>query len=246
MTTLHSWTEQVAAFRQDVERIFGRRLRSIVAYDTHFGIETPMADTGDDRAHAHTLVLVETLTFADLLACAERTAAWAKDGVATPLLLTEGEFERSLDSFALEFANIGWHHVLIAGTDPFGQLRVDDGDLRRACETQAKSHLLHLREGFLETHGDPAAVARLIAASVPPLRSLLLNLARLDGVAAKSREALVHHAAARLDIAPALLEQLLALGRPGDLPASDAHRVYTAYLDAVERLTTFLDGWNRP
>jgi hypothetical protein len=243
MTTLHAWADRLAPFREDVERLFGRRLRSIVAYDTHFGIETPVAGDAEEAGHAHTLVLVESLAFADLLACAERSAAWAKTGVATPLVLTEKELRRSLDSFPLEFAAIAWHHVLVAGTDPFADLRVEDGDLRRACETQAKSHLLHLREGFLESRGEPAAVARLIAASIPPLRALLHNLARLDGVAAKSREALVHHAAARLDVAPALFEQLLALRGPGDLPSSDAHRVYAAYLDASERLATFLDGW---
>ena len=35
-------------------------------------------------------------------------------------------------------------------------------DLRRACEVQARSHLLHLREGYLETRGRADALSDLI------------------------------------------------------------------------------------
>ena len=38
-------------------------------------------------------------------------------------------------------------------------LTVDPADLRRACEVQARSHLLHLREGYLETRGRADALA---------------------------------------------------------------------------------------
>jgi hypothetical protein len=159
------------------------------------------------------------------------------------LLLTREEFERSLDAFPLELAAIASHHVLIAGADPFAGIRVDEQDVRRACETQARSHLLHLREGFLEARGEPAGVARLIAASVPPLRTLLLNLARLDGVQAHNRQGLARHAAGMLGVPEALLEQVLSVRQPNDLDKSDALRVYAAYLDAVERLARLVDGW---
>jgi len=240
---MHAWNEGLERFRQDLEQTFGRRLRSILAYDTHFGLETPIGSQTEQAPHIHTLVLVDTLTFADLLACAGRAAAWNKANVATPLLMTQDEFDRSLDAFPLELAAIRWHHALIAGADPFDRVQIDDADLRRACETQAKSHLLHLREGFLEAHGEPGAVARLIALSVPSLRAILVNMARLDGVAAKSRDALVHHAAARLDVPVALFDQLLAVRDANDLPPSDAHRIYTGYLDAAERLARFIDTW---
>jgi hypothetical protein len=117
-------------------------------------------------------------------------------------------------------------------------------DIRRACETQAKSHLIHLREGFLETQGDARRIASLVAASVPSFRALLVNLARLDGVHAKSREALATHAAARIDVPVALVEQVLGCSDPKTLGTSDAARLYAAYLDAAERLAAFIDSWN--
>ncbi len=249
MTTLHAWAKSLDRLRQDLEQVFGPRLRSLVAYDAHLGLE-PLAPPPPPRRgeapapHVHALALVQTLTFADLMACAERTAAWAKLHLAVPLLLTEDEFSRSLDAFPLEFAGIASHHHLVSGVDPFEAVTIERSDVRRACETQAKSHLIHLREGFVEAHADAAGVARLVAASIPSFRSLLVNLAWLDGVADRSREALVQHAAARLGVPASLLDQVLAIHHPADLDRSDALRVYTAYLDAVERLARFVDGWN--
>jgi hypothetical protein len=246
MGNRHAWNERFDRVHQDLLQIFGPRLRSLVAYQAHFGIETGGgAETtpGASDDHTHAMALVDGLAYADLVACASRVGDWAKAGVGTPLLLTREEFERSLDAFPLEFSAIAAHHVLVAGSDPFADLQIDPRDVRRACETQAKSHLLHLREGFLEAHGDAAGVARLIAASVPPLRTLLLNLARLDGVHAHSREALVKHASSMVGVPEALLDQLLAIAKPGDVDRSDAPRIYAAYLDAMERLARFVDGW---
>jgi hypothetical protein len=248
MANPHAWKESFGRVHEDLLQVFGQRLQSLVAYQTHFGVEAGApaeGAAGGEDDHAHALVLVTSLTYADLVACAARVGDWAKAGVGTPLFLTREEFERSLDAFPLEFSGIAAHHVLVAGPDPFAEVRIEPNDVRRACETQAKSHLLHLREGFLEVRGDPAAVARMMAASGPPFRTLLLNLARLDNVHARSREALVRHASSMLGVPEALLDQVLAIRRPDDVDRSDALRVYAAYLDAVERLARFVDGWGR-
>ena len=59
-------------------------------------------------------------------------------------------------------------------------------DLRRACEAQIKSHLVHLREGFIEAGGDPANIASLVAESsrafTAPLRHVAVE--RRDGTGA--------------------------------------------------------------
>jgi hypothetical protein len=245
MATPHIWHERFARVHENLLEIFGRRFRSLVAYQSHFGLETGMSEQASAGAaddHAHALVIVETLSYTDLVGVAARVGDWAKAGVGTPLFLTHEEFERSLDAFPLEFSAIAAHHMVVAGPDPFAEVRIDPADIRRACETQAKSHLLHLREAFLEGHGEAAAVGRMIAESVPALRALLLNLARLDGVHARSREALARHASSTFGVPEELFTQLLGIRRPADLDRSDALRLYTAYLDAMERLARLVDG----
>ena len=50
----------------------------------------------------------------------------------------------------------------------------------------ARGHVLHLREGYIEAAGDPRAVARLVDAAVGPFRALVTNVARLDGISPKA------------------------------------------------------------
>ncbi len=239
---MHVWKERFDRLQADLSEVFGARLQSIVAYQTHLGVETG-APQGAADEHAHAMAIVESLSYTDLATCANKVAVWERAGIGVPLFMTREELAGSVDAFPLELAAIATHHVVVAGVDPFADLHVKAEDVRRACEAQAKSHLLHLREGFLEARGEPAAVARLVAASVPSFRTLLLNLARLDGVHAHNREALVHHSAARLGVPEALVERVLRIAVPQDLDRSDALTVYNAYLDASERLATFVDGW---
>src|SRR6185436_9820711 len=107
-------------------------------------------------------------------------AGWQDAGLNTPLLVAEEEFGRSLDAFPFEFGGILADHVLVSGVDPFQGLRVDPADLRRACEVQARSHLLHLREGYLETQGRSDAIAELLSRSAAPLAALVKSVARLQ------------------------------------------------------------------
>ena len=203
---------------RDLEHVFGNRLRSLVAYGE-------ATDEG-----THTLALVDHLGFADLAKCAPRTARWRQLGLATPLILTPHEFRRTLDVFPLEYGEIIARHTVIAGSDPFDGVSVRDADLRRGCEHQAKSQLIHLREGFLETGGDAASVARLIAASATTLRMLLTNLNRLDpGVAA------------RAGITDGLVREVAAAG---DTAIADPSALLARYVAAVERLWQDVDGWH--
>src|SRR5205807_2291386 len=107
--------------------------------------------------------------------------AWHDRGLATPLLVAAHEFDRSLDAFPIEFGAILADYSVAAGADPFAGLAVDPADLRRACEVQARSHLLHLREGYLETRGRSDALSDLIVKSAAPFAALLVALARLEG-----------------------------------------------------------------
>ena len=73
------------------------------------------------------------------------------------------------------------------GDDPFAQASISRADLRRACETQVKSHLVHLREGFIEARGIPSAVGELVRTAAPAFAALLRNVARLADVHSSDR-----------------------------------------------------------
>jgi hypothetical protein len=147
-----------------LSEIFGSRLKMVAAF----------------AADANTCAVVETLTVDDLDKCAALSTGWKRRGLEPPLLIVEQELGRSLDAFPLEFNEIISTRRVIAGKDFFSGLSLPTEDLRRSCEVQARGHLVHLREGYIEAAGDPHAVDRLVAASSVPFRALLANVARLD------------------------------------------------------------------
>jgi hypothetical protein len=181
--------------------IFGGRLKMVATF-------------GGD---AHACAVVDTLTADDLDACAAHQAGWKKAGVAPPLLIVVNELTRALDAFPLEFSEIISTRRLIAGTDLFAALTVPPEDLRRACETHARGHLVHLREAYIETGGNEQAAGQLVSAAVVPFRALLTNIARLDGTT-------VDELAGRLGL-------------------GDFSKGFRGSLQAAERLVEYVDRW---
>lgn len=195
-----SATDTLAA---QLMEIFGPRLKMVAA----FGTET------------HTCALVDSLTVDDLDRCAALSGGWKRVGLAPPLLIVRDELARALDAFPLEFSEIIATRRLITGTDLFEGLKVPADDLRRACEMQARGHLVHLREGFIEAAGDATAVARLVSASAVPFRALLANVARLDGSS---------------------VDDLMK-----KLELAYQTKSFAEALRAAERLVEYVDRWNQ-
>ncbi len=228
MDSLHGGP--LTATLHDLQHIFGDRLEAFVAYGQPHAAPAP------------SVALVRTLTSDDLSACAARAASWHRAGSATPLLLTRDEFAGSLDAFPVEYGEIIDTHRLLFGIDPFAGLTIRAEDLRRACEVQVKSHLLHLREDFVECGGRPSAVAALVGDSAPAFALLLRRLAQLDGHAAATLVDLGAYAERRPGLDPRVVGDVLAL-TSGPASGVDASRLFTAYVAAVERLAHFIDTW---
>lgn len=223
----------------DLQRTFGNRLQALVAYGL---------DAGDQPLH--TLALVDRVTFDDLTACLPSTARWSRAGLAVPLFLGRDEFDRSLDVFPVEYGHIVASHVTILGDEPFAATHIPEADLRRACELQAKSHLIHLREGFLESHGQSAGVVELLASSQRAFLALLVNIARLDSAtdattaASHGEDALAAFAERRMGVSGTTVREVLAF-RPAAGSIADPTALLGRYMAATERIWNYVDGWTR-
>jgi hypothetical protein len=216
--------------------VFGDGLRSIVAYGAHA--------EGDVNAPLTSLALVRTLTVGDLDACARASAGWTRAGIATPLIVPEDEFRRSLDAFPLEYAEILRTSKRLYGDDPFDGVSISADDLRRACETQIKSHLLHLREGFIESGGRPTAIGDLVSAAAPAFTALLRNVARLSGVPISDRMSTTRAGARAAGIPDGLVTDLAALEQASKVPTTDPAKLFPEYLAAAEQLARAVDQWH--
>lgn len=223
----------LSAMLRDLGQIFGARLDSVVAYGR--------AGAGPQAS----LVVVASLSVEDLGACAARTAQWRRDGAATPLMIARDELSRSLDAFPIEYSEIIDTAAVVHGRNPFDGLSISADDVRRACEVQVKSHLLHLRENYLEMNGRSAAVAELVAESAPAFALVLRRLARLDGSPAETLAELDTWATRRAGLDARVVGNVLALTGGGPATGVDPHRLFPEYLHAVEALARFVDAWRR-
>jgi hypothetical protein len=228
----------------DLRGVFGDRLKSLILYGAHARPDPQAPDGGPEWGRTvpaiYTLALVDGLGLADLERCAPLSVGWRRRNLATPLLMTPEEFSRALDAFPLEYGDIIAVHRVLIGEDPFAGLAVTREDLRRACEAQAKSHLLHLREGFIEAAGRPPAVARLIVRSAPALRALLEHITRLQGLP-DARE--LAASAESIGLNGPVVREVLSFDHPDDLSGTEALRLFPAYLENAERLMRFVDRW---
>jgi hypothetical protein len=222
----------LASLSADLGRVFGPRLHTVAAYGLHAPSASPRL--------VHTIALVEHLTFADLTQCAPLVPTWRRGSLAVPLILEREEFLRTLDVFPLEYGDIIAHHEIVAGSNLFAGVRVAADDVRRACELAAKSHLVHLREGFLETGGNPQATGRLIAASAAPFRTLLANIARL----ADDHDADVAATAERqIGIPASLVREVISTGSGNSSSIAEPSALLARYIEAAERVWEYVDTW---
>lgn len=232
-----SWRAAAERLTADLRGVFGARLLSVVAYG-------PTIE-GRSDSPLTCLALVSSLDPTDLDACAHRVPAWRQARIATPLLLPAEEFRRSLDAFPLEYGEIIRAHARVFGDDPFDGLTIAADDVRRACETQIKSHLLHLREAYVETAGRPAAIAELVTDSAPAFGALLRHVARLTATTASGRVEASLAGARAAGLPEHVVESLLALEEQRGLATSDPARLFPDYLAAVEQLAHAVDSWRQ-
>jgi hypothetical protein len=212
----------------DGRRVFGDRFRALLAYDP-----------------THSVLFAGAITSADLDALGALAETWHKDGLDTPLVMTPDEFRRSLDAFPLEYQSIVDRHLCIAGEDLLAGVEVRADDLRRACEVQAKAHLIHLRQGWIEAAGHADEQAELIERSAAPLRALLTNIARLTGRAAADPAGLAQAAAELFGMPAPLVNEVLALETAPQRSRTLVDQL-PEYLDASERLWATIDRWRTP
>jgi hypothetical protein len=242
--------DAVATLERDLRAIFGGRLQSMVVYGPQADGSPGTPGTDAHRGHppssdtpvTHALAVIDRLAHDDLRACALRVQSWHDAALATPLLISAQEFSRSLDVFPFEFGAILADYVVVSGIDPFHGLHVDAADLRRACEIQARGHLLHLREGYLETRGRADALAVLIVQSAAAFAALVARVAQLDGVDTADTNVAARHVERRLAL-PAAASAIVGLAGVGEIPSAEAERLFAPYLETVERLATYVDSW---
>ncbi|MEO6223132.1 MAG: hypothetical protein ABIP90_07760 [Vicinamibacterales bacterium] len=216
--------QAMARLAADLIRVFDDRFVALVAHGA-----------------TRTAAFASAIRAEDLQALSALSDRWRHDGLDTPLLITPHEFARSLDAFPVEYQAMLERHELIAGTSPFTGARPAEADLRRACEVQAKSFLIHLRQGWLQASDHGHEQAHLVAESAAPLRALIGSVARLHGAASHTDQEIVAFAGTIPGVSSEFVAGVLALEERPDRAEHFTPRM-NDYLAVAERLWAYVDG----
>lgn len=99
-----------------------------------------------------------------------------------PLLLEEGEIQRSADVWPLLFRDVVEHRIVLAGRDPFAGLEIQEAHVALAVEQELREALRGLRRALVDARDDDALLAARVEACLRRVRVPLRALLRAEGV----------------------------------------------------------------
>jgi hypothetical protein len=229
---------EIVAFTEDVRGALGAGLVALVLHGSAAGDEWI-----GGRSDVNTAIVVPHVTLDVLERVAPVVARRRARGFALPALMDAEYLDRARDTFPMELDDIRRQHRVLAGTDPFVDLRLERTALQRECEYEARAKLLRLRALFLETARAPDAIEELMTGSLKSFLIVLRHLLRLRHDEPAHRYADVLAAGARV-LGPLRAFERLLGHRTGDasLDPATLHAEFGAYLLDVERIVHAVDA----
>jgi hypothetical protein len=221
------------SYLADVTKVFGPEVEAVILYGS-----AARGDYLPGRSNVNLLILLKRQDGALLREYAKVHRRWKDEGIVVPLFLTGAELQASADVFPLEYLDIKEQHVLLAGRDPFAEVKVDARTQRLQCEQELRGNLLRLRQRFVEGGGEPEAVVILLSLSLTALLPCLRGLLRLTGrPMPTSSEELLRSLQSDLAVDAVAFLEALSLKRglisPGPL---EIPRLFERYLAGLQSL----------
>ena len=192
----------------------------------------------------NSVVLLDTYEIPALNAVAVLARPLSRHRISPPLLVTPFYIDRSRDVFGVEFLDFQLSHETILGEDPFAPMQFDKHAIRLQCERELKAMLVRLRQGYIVAGADRRMVRDILISTAKGLTPLLRALLWLtDADRPKTMDSTLRRAAGEfeVDLGAILAAHHWRREKPR-LTDAEVESAFVAVLDAVDRLTTIVDG----
>ncbi len=192
----------------------------------------------------NTVVLLDAYDMPALNAVAVLAPSMSRHKISPPLLVTPFYIDRSRDVFGVEFLDFQLVHETILGEDPFAPLQFDKQDLRLQCERELKAMLVRLRQGYIAAGADRRLTRDILISTAKGLTPLLRAMLWLtDADRPKTMDSTLRRAAGEFEVdLGAVLAAYHWRHEKPRLTDAEIESAFVAVLDAVDRLTTIVDG----
>ena len=134
------------------------------------------------RSDINLMLVSADLTPATLRALAGPFERWRRGELEPPLVITRAEWDRATDAFPIELADMRTCYRVLRGPDLVAGVSLAPAQLRLALEREFRGKLLRLRQGYVASANDPAALGAVAGRSAGTLmvlfRALLVLLGR--------------------------------------------------------------------
>ena len=228
---------------EEVDGVFGEQLEGILLYGS-----AARGEFLPGRSNLNILLLMSSCDSVVLKKYSALHRRWSKEQIVVPLFLTEVELHVSATVFPLEFLEIQEQHRLLRGRNPFIGFHVKTDRLREAVVQGLTSHVLRLRQRYVEGGGGNDATTILLSLSITSILPLVRGLQRLLG-----RPPLAHSDAVIADVAGQLKLDLQGLGdalllKRGQISPGphEVPRFFDRYLQAGTALTRAVEQLLQP
>jgi hypothetical protein len=192
----------------------------------------------------NTVVLLDAYDMPALNGVASLAPVLRRYRLSPPLLLTPFYIRRSCDVFPVEFLDFQLVHETILGDDPFVGLQFEKKNVRLQCERELKAMLVRLRQGYLASAGNRRMTRDILISTAKGLAPLLRAMLWLaDADRPRTMDATMRRAAGEfeVDLGPVLTADRWRDKKPR-LTDAEIESTFVVVLDAVDRLTTTIDG----
>jgi hypothetical protein len=222
----------------DYEGAFGTDLISVILYGSALTQEYV-----PKKSDLNFLIVLSEEGIEQLHRTHDLAAKWRKKKVGTPLFLTKAYIASSLDTFPVEFLNIGQNYKVILGEDVLADLSFEKDFVRMQCERELKGKLLLLRERYVETGGKANALRSILSETVPTFVFVFKGLLYLlDREVPTTKEETISQLADGLNVDEELFLTLLRI-RKGTLKpsAGELETIFQKYVREIRNLALLMD-----
>ena len=166
----------IEPFLDEVLEKYGQKIHSIHVTGTAL-----TDDFDEKRSDVNSIIVLKEMDLKFLEFLAPLGKKYGKKRVGSPLIMTPGYINTSLDVFPIEFLNFKFIHSTIFGEDILENIEIERMDLRRQCERELKSKLIWLRQGYISSLGDKKILTEGFVRSITDYMALFRGIIVLAG-----------------------------------------------------------------